>query len=82
MVDALRTNLNEWNSQMNEEKSQPAVLIKAMREVAYRRMEYDDQKMVELIIQTWQQRAEIEGLKRDKQELVERLSEMVEQGKA
>jgi len=67
---------------MNEEKSQPAVLIKAMREVAHRRMEYDDQKMVELIIQTWQQRAEIEGLKRDKQELVERLSEMVEQGKA
>jgi len=58
---------------MNEQ--QPMVLIKAMREIAHQHIEYSDQKMVEMLLLTWQQKAEIEDLKKTITELAKSLKD-------
>lgn len=48
---------------------QPKVLLDAMDKIMGENHQYSDQQRVRLLLETWQQRAEIEGLKKQVNDL-------------
>jgi len=60
---------------MND-NTQPKVLINAMDEIMTQNHQFSNQQRVILLIQTWQQKAEIEGLKREIGELKQHIIEL------